>query len=208
MNHKTQSNLAAIVVIVVVLIGMLVLGIMVLVGWAYARQQQVVQRQADVTANLREIGQALHNYQAEHGLIDPKIASVPKKTRPIACEVRPSADNRCQVEVLFVNRTSEPISVPLYQLLQEEPGFVPFEVEREGQPVDFTGKLIKRNADSIAKKEIAPGETVTSKFDLCDFYELDSDLNGVRIRYQALWQLGGDFEDVESDWVELVPPEN
>ncbi len=87
-----------------------------------------------------------------------------------------------------------------YQLLLEEPGFAPFEVERDGRPMAYTGKQIKRAADSIAKTEIAPGETITSQFNLCENYDLGSNLTGVRARYQTYWQLDIGLEEVTSRW--------
>ncbi len=203
MSGKETSKLIVISLVVVLFVFVAPCLIATMSGVFLVRQVEREQ-QRQVADNLKEIRDALARYHADTEQHPPREVIDPTAQKAlVTCQIRPSGKDGCRLELTFTNPTSAPIPAAKYQLLLEEPGFAPLEVQRDGIAIAYTGKLIKRDAAAITTVMLPPGESITSSYDVCENYDLDDGTVGVQVRYRADWPRGEGLEEVLSDWVTL-----
>jgi peptidyl-Lys metalloendopeptidase len=82
-------------------------------------------------------------------------------------------DDHVVVHWSLTNEGTTPLALPRWQVPGAELEANVFGVTRDGEPVRYTGKLVKRAAPSAADLvELAPGATIAADVELSRFYEM------------------------------------
>ncbi|WP_099207070.1 M35 family metallo-endopeptidase [Xanthomonas citri] len=101
---------------------------------------------------------------------------------PLTIELSPVADQagrqQGKIAVTVTNNGSQIARVPTYQLPLKSLDNGILEVSRDGKPVDYTGRLVKRGLPKAADFTILqPGQSVKGEVDLAGAYDLSTSGN-------------------------------
>ncbi|MEE5090961.1 M35 family metallo-endopeptidase [Xanthomonas euvesicatoria] len=101
---------------------------------------------------------------------------------PLTIELSPVADqagrHQGKIAVTVTNNGSQIARVPTYQLPLKSLDNGILEVSRDGKPVDYTGRLVKRGLPKAADFTILqPGQSVKGEVDLAGAYDLSTSGN-------------------------------
>ncbi|MCF5917653.1 protease, partial [Xanthomonas perforans] len=101
---------------------------------------------------------------------------------PLTIELSPVADqagrHQGKIAVTVTNNGSQTARVPTYQLPLKSLDNGILEVSRDGKPVDYTGRLVKRGLPKAADFTILqPGQSVKGEVDLAGAYDLSTSGN-------------------------------
>ncbi|MCD0257277.1 protease [Xanthomonas melonis] len=101
---------------------------------------------------------------------------------PLTIELAPVADqagrHQGRIAVTVTNNGSQVARVPTYQLPLKSLDNGILEVSREGAPVNFTGRLVKRGLPKAADFTILqPGQSIKAEVDLASAYDLSTSGN-------------------------------
>nr|WP_244670165.1 M35 family metallo-endopeptidase [Xanthomonas phaseoli] len=101
---------------------------------------------------------------------------------PLTIELSPVADqagrHQGKIAVTVTNNGSQTARVPTYQLPLKSLDNGILEVSRDGKPVDYTGRLVKRGLPKAADFTILqPGQSVNGEVDLAGAYDLSTSGN-------------------------------
>ncbi|ATS39575.1 MULTISPECIES: M35 family metallo-endopeptidase [Xanthomonas] len=101
---------------------------------------------------------------------------------PLTIELSPLADqagrHQGKIAVTVTNNGSQIARVPTYQLPLKSLDNGILEVSRDGKPVDYTGRLVKRGLPKAADFTILqPGQSVKGEVDLAGAYDLSTSGN-------------------------------
>lgn len=101
---------------------------------------------------------------------------------PLTIELAPVADqagrHQGKIAVTVTNNGSQVARVPTYQLPLKSLDNGILEVSRDGKPVDYTGRLVKRGLPKAADFTILqPGQSVQGEVDLAGAYDLSTSGN-------------------------------
>ncbi|MCC8471476.1 M35 family metallo-endopeptidase [Xanthomonas phaseoli] len=101
---------------------------------------------------------------------------------PLTIELSPVADqagrHQGKIAVTVTNHGSQIARVPTYQLPLKSLDNGILEVSRDGKPVDYTGRLVKRGLPKAADFTVLqPGQSVKGEVDLAGAYDLSTSGN-------------------------------
>ncbi|KAB7770070.1 M35 family metallo-endopeptidase [Xanthomonas maliensis] len=97
---------------------------------------------------------------------------------PLTVELSPVANQQGKIAVTVTNTGSQIARVPSYQLPLKSLDNGILEVSRDGRPVEYTGRLVKRGLPTAADFTILqPGQSVQGEVDLANAYDLSASGN-------------------------------